>query len=74
MELFSSMTAVVASANNHLYQAVQFNNTKDALEIIQGPDFILDDFEGSNESNWNLLEWASYHGNEKVRSCFFNLY
>ena len=65
------MTAVVASAYTRLYQAVQFNNTKEALEIIQGLHFNLDDFESSNESNWNLLEWASYHGNEKVRSCFF---
>lgn len=68
------MTAVVASSNNLLYHAVQFNNTTEALAIIQGPDFNLDDSGISNESNWNLLEWASYHGNEKVRSAFFNLY
>jgi ankyrin repeat protein len=69
------MTAVLAPVHHRLYQAVQSNRAKEALEIVQNPEFVLDDFEiQSDQGQWNLLDWASYHGNETVSKLILQLF
>lgn len=56
-----------------LYKLIEQNETEEAIEILQLPDLKLRRYgcQGDDErrkccSNWSMLQWACYHGNEQV--------
>lgn len=57
-----------------LYKLIEKNETEEAIAILQLPDLKLQSYDcqeddggtGKGCTNWSMLQWACYHGNEQI--------
>ena len=65
-----------------LYEFIEKNDTQNAMAILQLPSLKLrssygdncqthgDDGVGKTSTNWSMLQWGCFHGNEQVKNVF----
>ena len=54
------------SENCKFYHAIENNSTFIALQILDKGSVSCEFIDPTNTSQWTMLHWAAYHGNETV--------
>ena len=62
---------------HQLYEFIQKNDTQQAMKILDELHHLNVDYDGDvDETNkdcttWSMIQWASFHGNEKVINIIY---
>ena len=59
-------TRELVTQERQLYLAIQNNDTDKAIAILKETTPTNDAEEDTSTQGWTMLQWAAYHGNEKV--------